>query len=163
MQIINRGQTTPAPIYLAARQAGGDLAVFDSPADVIASLAPGYPDEAAKGQVAAYIARHDLARRLVASATDHAWADQPVQAMPDAARYALSARGARAITEVQTWEHKTPLYVVGTFHRPYTDVPLPEGNVIVIDPSTEADLVASIAAGGLIDAVDVAPGSVWQG
>jgi hypothetical protein len=162
---IRQGQRTPSgrPFYLAVRDAEGDLEVFDSPADVVASLEPSYPDEAAKGQVAAYMARHGLARRLIIAATEASCAGRRVNLMPDDARWALSARGARAVTDVKAWNYDFPLYILGTFHSPYTDVPLPEGNVIIINPATEADLVASVADAGLVDAVDIGSGVVWRG
>ncbi|MDO4243554.1 MAG: hypothetical protein Q4C85_07325 [Actinomyces sp.] len=160
--IIEAGQKVPpGPVYLAVRDTVGDLMVLDSPAEVIAHLEPDYPRQAAAGQVAAYLARHKLARRLVAAATDRAWAAADIALLTDQERYALSARGARAVTEIRQWEHGAPLYVVATHHSPYTRAPLPDGNVLAIDPATETMLVASIADAGLIDAVDVQPGTVW--
>ena len=86
------------------------------------------------------------------------------QAMSEAERMALSARGARAVTEVETWSNRAPLYVLATLYTPYTDAPLPAGEEVwAIDPYTEAGLVASLADAGLLDAWPVHEGQTWDG
>jgi len=48
------------------------------------------------------------------------------------------------------WPYEVPLYVVSTDFEPVTDVPLPAGNVKVIDPMDEVSFLDSVGALGFI-------------
>lgn len=163
--VIKTGDRVPdTTFYIGLRnRVDSSLTLFDTPQEVIAELDPGYLSEGARGEREAFAARRRLALAFIASAHDHL--DVDVSSMTEPERMALSARGARAVTDVKEWTSRAaPLYVLATLHAPYTDAPLPTGDeVYAIDPYTEASLVASLADGGLLDAWPVRGGQTWNG
>ena len=160
---INPGDSIPLNrCFIALRDTEGVLHLFTTPQDVLATLAPDYLSRGAD-EAAAFRARHELARAFVAAGHEQLDTGE-VESLTEAERMALSARGARPVTEVTTWTAEPPLYVLATLYAPYTQVPLPQGDgVYPVDPYTEASLVTSLADAGLIDARPVEPGQVWDG
>jgi hypothetical protein len=161
---IRVGERIPdTSFYIALRnQDDSSLTLFATPQEVISTLSPGYLSEGAADDRRAFAARRNLAIAFIASAHDQM--DINVASMSEAERMALSARGARAVTEVETWSNRAPLYVLATLYTPYTDAPLPAGEEVwAIDPYTEAGLVASLADAGLLDAWPVHGGQTWDG
>lgn len=157
---IQPGQTIPDEGYMLGVVADDDtLHLFDTPREVICELDAGYLD-ARDNEIAAYERRLFLAARLIDKAQADLMRTCDPLSLSEAQRWALSARGKRAVTEVERWEGPVPLFVSAVFHRPYTCVPLPAG-VSVVDPSTEAALVASLADTGIIQAVDPSRGGTW--
>lgn len=160
---IRPGELIPHDRYfIALRDTRGVLHLFGTPQDVLAALAPDYLSRGTDEQ-SAFRARHELARAFIAAGHERLDADD-VESLTEDERMALSARGARPVTEVAAWTAQVPLYVLATLHRPYASVPLPEGDgVCAVDPYTEASLVTSLADAGLIDAWPVQAGQLWDG
>lgn len=150
--------------YIGLRdQADRTLTLFRTPQEVIAALDPAYLSEGAADDYAAFAARWRLALAFIAAGHDALDAGD-ISSMADDERFALSACGKRAVTDVTQWDSQIPLYLMATAHAPYTDVPLPTGAAVYpIDPYTETTLVASLADAGLLDAWPVQPGQVWDG
>lgn len=59
---------------------------------------------------------------------------------------ALFADRATVIPAIASWDRDDfPLVLVATDHYPHSDIPVPAGNVEVIDPTTERSLLQSLA------------------
>lgn len=52
-------------------------------------------------------------------------------------------------TNITRWDAAFPLIVVASLYDPYSDVPRPEGDVIVIDPHTEKSFLEAFTQLGL--------------
>lgn len=55
----------------------------------------------------------------------------------------------RDVCHVTSWAADFPLIVVATGYEPYTDVPRPTGDVIVVDPHTEKSFLEAFTQLGL--------------
>lgn len=162
MTTVDVGETIPdIPHCIAIVNEEGSLHMFDQPWEVLYELNWDYPSQR-PDQVLAYQARVRLAADMINAAQREVNRSVDVQAMSENKRWALSARGKRAVTEIEAWDEQIPLYVSSVFHAPYTDVPLPQG-VSVVDPTSEAALVASLCDAGILHAVKVTPNTIWVG
>ncbi|MGI5952739.1 MAG: hypothetical protein ACOX61_12970 [Brooklawnia sp.] len=52
---------------------------------------------------------------------------------------------------VDEWTHPVPLVLVAAQYAPYTDVALPVGNVMVLDPRNDRTLLETFAEAGIIE------------
>ena len=113
------------------------------------------------GDKEAYAARFRLASQLITAANSY----DPDEVMDLDPEYQMAlSNGGRRPAQVDTWEiEDMPLHVQATYYAPYTDVPLPEGNVVAINSHTEEDLVTSLLDGDVLSGVQVEAGATWEG
>ncbi|WP_067783696.1 hypothetical protein [Actinomyces vulturis] len=125
----------------------GQNVFYDSPRQVLSELIADYDIDGGVDEKAAYALRHRFAKQVVEALQANSIDSYEVAIYPDDVRRALSVRGTGVVAQ---WGHDIPLYVIATFYAPYSDIPLPEGNVIAIDPSTEMNLVSSLLDAGVL-------------
>lgn len=53
--------------------------------------------------------------------------------------------------EIAPWNHVVPLVLIRTDYAPFTEVPLPEGNIQWVNPYTETTFLASLSEIGVIE------------
>lgn len=65
---------------------------------------------------------------------------------------ALVAPKAGVQLQMDVWPFEVPLYLLASQYAPYTDMPLPIGeHVVIVDPSTERTVLDGLGALGAID------------
>lgn len=125
-------------------QPNGSAIMADTLTEVVASIVDGYDDA---GDEDALAARHDA---LVAIATD-----AQVVLLDDVDLASLSEL---ELTMVSTdkdilvtgaWTGPVPLLLIATSYEPYTGSPVPDGEVVLLDPYTERTFLDSLVKLGL--------------
>ncbi|WP_159599117.1 hypothetical protein [Agromyces humi] len=139
---------TPWPFALNT----GDRTVYaDTLTDLAAELIPGYAElpDSYDGDVDAFIARVHAASMIanrsqaqLIAATE--WFDLAA-ANEEVATALLAPRGQATNQYAGNWDGPVPLVLVSTDYAPYTDVPLPTGDVSFIDPTDEQTFIHSLA------------------
>ena len=165
MIVIAKGQKVPKHV-VAIRGEGNTLEVFESFQDLISRFHDhlfgfSYIEAGDLGDKEAYAARFRLASQLITAANSY----DPDEVMDLDPEYQMAlSNGGRRPAQVDTWEiEDMPLYIQATYYAPYTDVPLPEGNVVAINSHTEEDLVTSLLDGDVLSGVQVEAGTTWEG
>ncbi|MFE6966790.1 hypothetical protein ACFVAJ_16900 [Agromyces sp. NPDC057679] len=129
-----------------------DHAVYaDSVTEIVAALIEGYADveDSYRGDVDAWmrrvVAAGELAEKAQAQAIAAVELFDLAAASEDVATALLAPRGVATNQFAGNWGGPVPLILVSTDYAPYTDVPLPTGDVTFLDPTNEQTFVNSYA------------------
>lgn len=147
---VRDGQPWP---YIVINTAGASLAA-DTLSELVDTLFPEHAALDVDGQFelrlralaeSAQSAQAVALANLAATSTQ----DEP---LPDAAVTAATAQKAGPIVELPSWPFDLPLYLLATQYAPFSDVPAPVGErVVLLDPSTERTFLEGLAAAGDVE------------
>jgi hypothetical protein len=134
--------------------AGDSAVVADHNADLVNALDGNYlsiPEEDAE---TALLARGALATNFAALRQadllgEYQESDGAVEVTEDDLQV-ITARRSLALKVDGTWEHPVKLVGIATDYAPYTGLPAPKGNIVLIDPYTDVTLLRTLDEAGII-------------
>lgn len=125
-------------------------AYADTPIDLCGALIHGYADLDFGDTAEADAARLAHAGRIQVELQAQLNAAGKTTDLDQATRTVLTAPRHVAPDPGASWDADIPLVLLTVDHAPYTDTPVPTGNVIWLDPTTETDLLESLAQADVI-------------
>lgn len=135
----------------------GRVHLATSVSELMTELDAGYPRTGsdierllARSRAAIWYARVAQGLALADSSTLGAYAPHAFDA--EHARIAFEDKAA-AVSITAPWTATVPLMLVASHYAPYTSLPRPAGNVVLIDPYTEESFAASLQQAGILQLV----------
>jgi hypothetical protein len=148
------GGAWPYAVILAS----GDILVADSVTELVAAGLPGYGDlpDDEEGFDQALIARYEdlvghaaaFQRQLMSVAHETGTVD--LSSLDDDTVTALMAERTIPVEDIFEWTCVVPLVLISTDYIPYTDRPVPKGNVVMLDPITDVTYLQSLSKIGAL-------------
>ncbi|OZB85060.1 MAG: hypothetical protein B7X32_04900 [Microbacterium sp. 13-71-7] len=116
----------------------------DSIAELVDVLLPGHAEADAASQL---VSRVEMLEVIASQRQALILADEGIDGFnEDELNIMLATKGEPL--DIDAWNPATPLLVLATNYAPYTDVSLPAGTVICLDPRTELTFIAALQALG---------------
>lgn len=133
----------------------GDMAIMaDHNSDLVNALDGNYQSIPEEDVEAALIARGAVATNFAAFRqaellNDYQESDGAVEVTEDDLQVIFGNRST-ALKIEGTWDHPVKLVGVATDYAPYTGLPAPKGNIVLIDPYTDTTLLRTLAEAGSV-------------
>lgn len=132
-----------------ALTAGEDAITTDSLTELVGALIEHYPSSGDETQLledrwrCAVLYADAAQARLLAEALGRGELDL-AGLSEDQVNLLMTSRAERLAAPDGRWEMPVPLVLIATDFHPYTTVPVPAGNVLLVDPGNERSLIGSL-------------------
>lgn len=140
------------PPFLLLDLANGTEITGDTRSEIVDQVVAGHadPPEGLDGDTARFELRLGELIAIANRVQALAMSDVDPSELDEEVLTALFHDRATDVVEVEDWpEGLPPLVLIATNYAPYSEVPAPEGNVVLLDPKDETTFLESVVRAGI--------------